>query len=237
MPEPISLGAAAILGGAALAGNVYSNWRNKKEAQANRAFQERMSSTAHRREMADLKAAGLNPILSGKYGGSSTPGGAQAQFRNPMENVSSAIQAVTAVKNAKLIDSQIESNNAVTEMNKANAVATLANNDRMENQFPLVLDRMISDIENIETTTAKEIESKGLVKQQILNLREEWHKLKVTRKLYDVANKLTPEAKDIVRRLKNIKEKSGSTVTVNDPSDFSRFKNVNIWKEIKKLFN
>lgn len=81
-PAVGAIGSALLGGMFASSGQQSANVANAQQAQAQMDFQERMSSTAWQRGVADMKAAGLNPMLAYAQGGSSSPSGAQATMGN-----------------------------------------------------------------------------------------------------------------------------------------------------------
>lgn len=105
-----------LLGGAlSYVGAKEQNASAEQIAREQMAFQKGMSDTAMQRKVADLRAAGLNPILAADGGGASTPGGAGFMPTNKMAGideaigkaVSSAIDSQRFRKEMMLADSQV----------------------------------------------------------------------------------------------------------------------------------
>lgn len=151
-----------ILGAAASMQDQYLDWAtsafNVHEARQNRRFVRNMSNTAHQREAADLRAAGMNPILTATGGsGASTPQGTAAHVE-PM-------QAGSATVNAMATFAQIEDVNSAARLK-----------DEQANELVMSRALNLSILEaNLETQVA-ELEKKGVetgkLKEEIQNIRQ-----------------------------------------------------------------
>lgn len=135
------------------------------EAQANRDWQEKMTSSAHQREIADLKAAGLNPILSGTGGmGSGSGPGATASgsaaSSSPLQANDVITPAVHSALQAKRLDAEIDVMQETASEKRANVFAIneqAKKNEAEADQARANAERARTETENIGGPTRDNI--------------------------------------------------------------------------------
>jgi len=123
-----------------------ANIASAKQANDQMEFQREMSNTAYQRGMADMKKAGLNPILASSQGGASTPSGAQgtvAASKNIAPQISGITNSATSAINTALQMRRDDSSIALQDEQKvqtaANTQKTLADAEKTKVQTAIDL--------------------------------------------------------------------------------------------------
>lgn len=137
------LAGSVISGGLGYFGTQQTNQANAAQAQLNRDFQAGQTGTAYQRAVADMKAAGLSPMLAYSQGGASSASGATAVMQDKLGSLS------TGAKQGLMLKQQLDAQ----RLDNANRLATV-------------------DLTAQNTQTQKELQNKYQADIRVANAQE-----------------------------------------------------------------
>lgn len=145
------LGLLGILAaaGIASAGSLYNNRQQRKFQESTNDAAINLANTAHQREVEDLRAAGLNPILSATGSGAPTPSLGTANLDNALDSFGSNASSIGSVisKQRSLANRQASADILKTRAETDASIAT-AKNLAVQNR------NLEAQTRNIEADTA-----------------------------------------------------------------------------------
>lgn len=149
------------------------NWQIARE---NRAFQERMSSTAYQRAAKDLESAGLNRILA-LGSPSSTPSGATATMQNPKAGIQKGIeQATNSALATRRLSQELKNMEAVEGKDQSQTDLNRAQEDIAAEEIQLkrqLTRESLQRTAGIAATTAGTIQNTAYVSEKIPGMHAE----------------------------------------------------------------
>lgn len=218
-----TIAAGALSGYAQYKGQQEANDLNRELADKQMAFQtaanqkamdfsERMSSTSWQRSVADMEAAGINPMLAFMKGGASAPtgvssSGASASMQNAMgPAVTSAIAAARSLAEIRNIEAQTATQEVETKY-RQQQVHTAQSQEELNRahrvQSSAEVERLLTDVDRIVADTQLSRTRREQVAGEIrLNIRQgNW--LEVQRQAKEL------ELPELVVRARSIMSPSG----------------------------
>lgn len=145
---------------AAVAGSVISGAFNKRSADKQMRFQDAQSRTQYQRAVADMRAAGLNPMLAAKLGGNAAMSGAQAT----MPDLGSTLNSATSIANQKNVQdaqvAQIELGNKIRSLKDLPEAMVKGMPYKIASMFvETIVDAIGDDVTVIQGKAADELKS------------------------------------------------------------------------------